>query len=446
MSFDERMAGLAARAADAHATSDGFATETLKARVRRGRRVRATVAAAGAVAALAVVGVVGAAVADGLRTAPPATPAPPEPEPSETTTATPTPTSTVPVLEGWSDAGVPPALFSGVTFSGAVELGGRAVVVGCVSDPDSVPRFPAWVAEEPGAWVPATGPEPGLRGGACLQSLAVSPYGLFGAYPELYRSDDGYAWTRVDLGLPETNGFVSAVWAVGDRVTALVLGAAEAESTVATLYTTTDGETWEEVDDARARVFDDGGVAAVVTRPDGSLLAVGSTPGGELVPTAAMWTSDDGLAFTLTSPRGEGFAECSAVDVTAVPGGYTAVGTCWDAGSTWLVVWSSADGAAWSAPVLPPDAGGEAPGLLLDATVERVGEVTFVRGARYDADSGETVRALWRTEADGSWVEVAPDDVVPVPFHLVELGGRAVGFWSMPYRAAEPARVLVEDD
>ena len=78
--------------------------------------------------------------------------------------------------------------------------------------------------------------------------------------------------------------------------------------------------------------------------------------------------------------------------------------------------------------------------------MERVGEVTFVRGARYDADSGETVRALWRTEADGSWVEVAPDDVVPVPFHLVELGGRAVGFWSMPYRAAEPARVLVEDD
>ena len=91
MSFDERMAGLAARAADAHATSDGFATETLKARVRRGRRVRATVAAAGAVAALAVVGVVGVAVADGWRPTPPATTTSPEPAPSETAPPAPRP-------------------------------------------------------------------------------------------------------------------------------------------------------------------------------------------------------------------------------------------------------------------------------------------------------------------------------------------------------------------
>ena len=448
MSFDERMAGLAARAADAHAASDGFATDTLKARVRRGRRVRTTVTAVGTVAALAVVGVVGVAVADGWRTTPPATTTSPEPAPSETTTATPTPTPTrtVPVLEGWSDAGVDPAVFGGLAITDAVELGGRAVAVGCDNGPGAGGSvFPAWVAEEPGSWVAATGPRNSV-GVSCLGSVVATPYGLFGAFPELYRSEDGYSWTRVDLGLEETSGFVTAVWAVGDRVTALVLSAAEAESTVATLYTTTDGETWAAVDDERARVFDNGGVAAVVARPDGSLLAVGSSPGGEFMPTAAMWTSDEGLTWTLTSPRGEGFADCAAIDVAAVPDGFTAVGTCWDGGLTRLAVWSSADGAAWSPPVLPPDAAGDAPGSVTDATVAQVGDVTYVLGARYEGASDGSVRALWRTEPGGSWVEVAPDDVVPVPFHLVELGGRAVGFWSMSYRGGEPVRVLVEDE
>ncbi len=453
MSFDERMAGLAARAADAHATSDGFATDTLKARVRRGRRVRTTVTAVGTVAALAVVGVVGVAVADGWGTTPPAGPTSSEPVRTETATATtpptPTPAEPVRVLEGWSDAGVDPAVFGGLSITDAVQHGDRAVVVGCNNGPGSGGSvFPAWVAEEPGSWVAAMGPHNSI-GVSCLQSIVSTPDGLFAAFPELYRSDDGYSWTRVDLGLPDgaqTSPGVTAVWSVGDRVTALVLQASFAESAVATLYTSTDGETWEAVDDARARVFDNGGIASVIARSDGSLLAVGSSPGGEFVPTAAMWTSDDGLTWALTSPQGEGFADCSATDVTAVPGGYTAVGTCHDGGRTRLAVWSSADGATWSPPVLPPDSTGDTPGSVGDVRVARVGDITFALGARYDAATEGWVRALWRTEPDGSWVEVEADGVAPVPFHLVELGGRTVGFWSLPYVSdADPVRVLVAD-
>lgn len=452
MSFDERMAGLAARAADAHAASDGFATDTLKARVRRGRRVRTTVTAVGTVAALAVVGVVGVAVADGWGTTPPAGTTSPDPVPTETATATtpPTPAEALQVLDGWSDAGADPAVFGGLAITDAVELGDRAVVVGCDNGPGAGGSvFPAWVAEEPGSWVAATGPRNSI-GVSCLQTVVSTPHGLFAAYPELYRSDDGYTWTRVDLGLPDgaqTSPGVTAVWSVGDRVTALVLQASLAESTVATLYTSADGERWEVVDDARARVFDNGGIASVTPRSDGSLLAVGSSPGGEYMPTAAMWVSDDGLTWTLTSPRGEGFADCAATDVTAVPGGYTAVGTCWEAGLTRLAVWSSADGATWSSLVVPLDSAEATPGSVTEATVARVGDTTYVLGARYMADADETVGALWGTEPDGTWVAVPAADVVPVPFHPVELGGRRVGFWyPPPYSSDGDVRVLVADD
>lgn len=458
MSFDERMAGLAARAAEAHAASDGFATHSLTVRVRRGRRVRAAVTAAGTVAALAVVGVVGAAVAGGWPGVPPAgtseptepTIAPPTPEPTPTPSS-PTPTSGAGVLEGWTDAGVDPEVFGGVTITGAVAHRGRAVVVGCANGAGLAPAFPAWVAEEPGDWVPATGPGPSDRDGACFQSLAATPHGLFGAFPELYRSEDGYGWTRVDLGLQDTSGYVASAWAVGDRVTALVSRAAEAESRIATLFTTTDGETWQAIDDERARVFDNAGVAAVVTRPDGGLLAVGASPGGEFVPTAAVWLSDDGLTWRLVTPRGEGFADCYATDVVGRADGYTAVGTCLGSDRvTRLAVWTSADGETWSQPLSPPDSADPA-GSVIEASVAGVGDVMFVAGARLDPQgSGSSETVLWRTGPDGTWVEVPAADVVPVPFHQVQIGGEAepgrfrLGFWSPPNgTTGEPVRVLV---
>lgn len=51
--------------------------------------------------------------------------------------------------------------------------------------------------------------------------------------------------------------------------------------------------------------------------------------------------------------------------------------------------------------------------------------------------------------AERSWYEAVPaEDVVPVPFRLVELGGRQVGFWSPLLDLDEgegEVRVLVED-
>lgn len=454
MTFDERLAGLAARAAEAHAASDGFATDGVKARVRRGRRVRAAVAAAGAVAAVAVAGFVGTALADGWRAVPPAeTTAPTPPEP--TATPAPQPTSdAVGVVDGWADAGADAAVFGGATIMGAVEHLGRAVVVGCTNGSGTAPGFPVWVAQGAGDWVAATGPEPTDRDGPCLRHVVSTPHGVYAAFPALYRSDDGYAWTRVDIGLPEaSSGSVVAVFAVGDRVTALVQHPAEAESRIATLHTTTDGDAWQLVDDERARLFDNAGVAAVVVRPDGGLLAVGASPGGEFVPTAAAWTSDDGLTWRLVTARGDGFADCGMSDVVATPDGYTAVGYCRPAEEQRAAVWTSPDGTTWADRTVIPDGGAE-PAPTHALAVTKVGDVTFAAGSRtVVAANASVAHVLWRTEPDDSWVEVPADSVVPVPFHVIQVGGEAepgrarVGFWSAPYGVAdEPVRVLVADE
>ena len=86
-----------------------------------------------------------------------------------------------------------------------------------------------------------------------------------------------------------------------------------------------------------------------------------------------------------------------------------------------------------------PDDSAEAFVSVIGVAVSRVGDVTFVLGSLLDAQdpSGSSDRVLWRAEAD----------VLPMPFHVVELAGRRVGFWSMPsYTGDEPVRVLVADE
>src|SRR5665648_873745 len=88
MTFDDELRDLAGRAAQAHVRSDGFASATVKGRVRRARRVYRTTVVAGSVAAVVLVGVLGTAVAQRWPDpAPPAQtigPSPETPEPEET--------------------------------------------------------------------------------------------------------------------------------------------------------------------------------------------------------------------------------------------------------------------------------------------------------------------------------------------------------------------------
>lgn len=456
MSFDERLAGLADRAASAHLTSDGFATDGLKARVRRGRRVRAAVAGAGAVLAVAVVGVAGVTAVEAWRDVPPVqTPEPtlaPTPTPTDSPDPDPSqdPTSWD-VLQGWSDAGVDPDVFGSVSISGAVSAGGRAVVVGCATEAGTDVQFPAWASDDATGWVAASGPAPRSRELPCLDWVVATSHGFYAAGSDLYRSTDGLTWSVVDepRAAGAALGRVDALMVVGDRVTAVVHHDAETggQHWDATLWTTTDGVGWELVGDERARVFDDTSIYVVLPGPDGGAVALGADPGGEYIPTAVAWTSADGLTWTRTTPPGEGFDGCRMVSAAVDVEGYVAVGRC-ESVESGVVSWTSTDGSTWRAHGVSGSTEGELTGPGTVTSVPSGSGSAPVRFATGDGleDGAEVIApwpVMWRARVDGAW-ERLPDEVA-VPFAVVEVGGRQVGFWPGERRQDEPVRVLVAD-
>lgn len=434
MTFDAELRDLAGRAEQAHVRSDGFASLAVRARVRRARRVYRATVAAGTMAAVVAVGALATAVAQRWPDpAPPAETLEPSPEetsilPSPTPDATDAPELiTDGVLVGWGDLGVDEAVFGGAVITDAVSVGGRAVVVGCNESDGSAVQFPIWYSDEAVAWIaPTLAAAPTSGQYACLDQVLATPHGLFAAgVLGLFRSDDGSAWAEVELpGF--TYGAVTAAFAVGERVTVLVSRASLAESTVADMWTTTDGETWMPVTDGTAAVFDNGGVADVVAFGD-RLVAVGSQPGGEWVPTAAAWSSTDGLVWQRTTPVGEGFADDAMVGVVAADGGLVAVGVCTDTNQ--LCAWRSVDGTTWVPEPAPVEEFDPSVSHIVAGAVTVVGGDVFVVGSRYVAASETFEPRLWHRAPGGTWERLDPDAVGAVPFAQVEVGGRVVGFW-----------------
>lgn len=439
MTFDAELRDLAGRAEQAHVRSDGFASLAVRARVRRARRVYRATVAAGTMAAVVAVGAVATAVAQRWpEPVPPAetlvpTPGPTDEPilPSPTPDATDAPLVTDGVLVGWGDLGVDEAVFGGWALWESASRDGRSVVVGC--DPAfevgaaSIGGFPAWYADDATGWVQATAR--GVTsdaGSSCLQHVAATPYGFFatGSFG-LVTSDDGTSWEAVELRPAHTNGYVAAVFAVGDRVTVFVSVASLNESTVSEMWTTTDGEAWTQVTDGTAAVFDNGGPADVVAFGD-RLVAVGSSPGGAYVPTAAAWVSSDGLVWERTTPEGEGFADDAMVGVVAADGGLIAVGMCTD--TSQLCAWRSTDGVTWEPEEVPAEDFDSSIGFLQPGAVTTVGDDVYAVGLQYVADT-DTEPRLWHRAPGGTWERLDPDVVGAVPFAQVEVAGRLVGFW-----------------
>lgn len=449
--FDRRLRALAEDAAAAHLGTDGLTTATIRARVERGRRTRAVVTGAvslGAVAAVLAIGIA-AAGAGPSRPLPAQTPTQtsttsPTPSPSSASRPTPDPADTGPVVQGWRDAAVPTDVFGRAWITDAVVLGDRTVVVGCDAGAFSVggeTTFGVWVGTDPTTWravaAPADQPDPPTE---CLDSVVASPHGLYAHGQGLYRSPDGEAWERVDTEAWAGTGWVDAVAVIGDRVTVIMGHAAEAETSVARLHTTTDGVTWTQVDPTVAEVFDNARVAQVLEGGDG-LLAVGAWPGGEAVPTATAWTSADGMSWRRVTPGGPGFDECSMSAVSPVPQGFVAVGGCPFAGSE-MASWTSQDGLVWTR-----DAPHEGEDLTVDVAASatrlvQLGDVLYATAEDANARGLEpTARGMWRRTADGRWVRHRQDPLPALPMAQTAVGGTTVGFW----RDAGPTRVLVPD-
>ena len=203
-----------------------------------------------------------------------------------------------------------PGVFGAVTVTDGAVGDGRLVLVGCEGFDRDLTGFPVWWSDDATGWQRAEGPSDVT----CMTQVEASPFGFLATGPHgvqnQFHSRDGVTWERLDLAddfgyeYPGQLGVVFAVFVAPneDRVTLLYSRAAEAESRIATLVTTTDGETWEQGPSDSAALFDSSSIAAVIEGGPG-LIAVGSSPGGEFVPTAAAFISRDGLNWTRATPR-----------------------------------------------------------------------------------------------------------------------------------------------
>jgi hypothetical protein len=369
------------------------------------------------------------------------------PETTTTTTPPSTSTTTVPLpepIEGWQPPGSDPDVFGSVTITDADISDGTIIAVGCPKGGE--PGFPAWVSEDAVSRERANGPTKSADSPVgCLSDVIVSPLGIFAHGSTLLRSTDGRSWEAVEFLTEEgySRGYVDAVFPTSNRLTVLLQLGAEAESTIASLFTTTEGATWEEVPAGSADLFDSSGVADVLATDNG-LIAVGASPWGEFVPTAAAWASPDGIEWRLVTPQGEGFVDAYMHTIVETGHGYIAVGGS-PFGTDLMAGWISADGANWSR--LPSPTGDVAAehGYMEAYAITDINTGLYAAGLDFDAGrSLKEIPALWVSSDGSSWERTDVDQAGGlIPFTIVGLGDRSIGFWPPPFwPEREPVQVF----
>jgi hypothetical protein len=332
---------------------------------------------------------------------------------------------------------VDPAAFGALTVIDGAGRDGRMVLGGCADQ-----GFPAWWADDPTSWHRADGP----AGGPCISQVVASSFGFFasaaGAAPNLYHSADGTSWEQVDLSArlghdyPDQLGVVFAIFVSpdDDRVTLLYSRGAEAESRIATLVTTVDGETWQLGPPESADLFASSSIAAVIPGGPG-LIAVGSSPGGEFVPCAAVFTSSDGLDWTRVTPHDAKCEDKVMTDVMAYGDGYVAVGG--DFFTTGLMTaWTSPDGTQWTQSPSPEEDVDPAVAHLTAEALTIAGGSIWASGVDFDArrDSGEGRPAMWTSPDGTTWTRVDFDEVRgTIPFLVLDDADFRIGVWPPPH-------------
>lgn len=179
----------------------------------------------------------------------------------------------------------------------------------------------------------------------------------------LWRSVDGSAWTPV----ADEGGFAGAEvvalgWAPDRGYVALGRLGTGQRATGSVAWTSVDGTTWVRSSDA---ALAGGLVAAIVPRPDGGWLAVGSDADER---EAVAWTSDDGLAWTRAPREASRLHQDEKIrmtDVISTPIGYVGIGNFvgvqFGEGTSWL----STDGVTWRKAPIQASLGQGEPGAVV---------------------------------------------------------------------------------
>jgi len=347
-------------------------------------------------------------------------------------------------LEGWGRIPLNGDVFGGITLTAGAAADGRYVLVGCELEDGSAGGMPVWWSDDAGIWHRADAPSvvPG-----CVTQVVASPFGFYAqsrGAGDLLHSTDGETWQNVELFADfgfEYAGQLGVVMAIfvspdHDRVTLLYSAASEAESRVATLVTTTDGTSWEPGPADSAALFDSSDVAAVIEGGDG-LLAVGASPGGEFVPTAAVFTSPDGLDWRRVTGDGPDFVDKVMTDVMSLGDGYVAVGG--DFFETGLMTaWTSPDGLAWTRSPHPPEQTDPDVAHMTARALTRAGGLIWASGIDFDARrSDDGLAALWSSRDGVEWSRVDLDEFrARVPFVVIQTPDLNIGTWPPPFSPA----------
>ena len=358
-------------------------------------------------------------------------------------------------VEGWVRLEADPGVFGAVTVTDGAVGDGRLVLVGCEGFDRDLTGFPVWWSDDATGWQRAEGPSDVT----CMTQVEASPFGFLATGPHgvqnQFHSRDGVTWERLDLAddfgyeYPGQLGVVFAVFVAPneDRVTLLYSRAAEAESRIATLVTTTDGETWEQGPSDSAALFDSSSIAAVIEGGPG-LIAVGSSPGGEFVPTAAAFISSDGLNWTRATPRNPDFDNKVMTDVMTVAGGYIAVGG--DFFNTGLMTaWTSPDGKTWSRSPHPPEETDPSVAQMTAEAVTTAAGSIWAAGRDFDArrDAGDGLPAMWNSTDGITWTRVDFDEKSgTVPFMVINTPDRRIGVWPPPFSLNRDLVQIFEGD
>lgn len=308
-----------------------------------------------------------------------------------------------PVTPGWIEITDLPAVPEGSAPTAALHSDGLWQVALCREGGGSAETTLLW-AERIDQWNQAS--LPGIS--ACVRSIVKTPYGFFAdATPFGYSSEDGKTWSQWTI---PSAGDEQRSWAIeawfhlegSARVTLLASTPAPGESRIAHLLTTTDGTTWLEEDRASAQIFDNTDITAVLDTDDG-LVAVGSSPGGEASPTAAAFSSRDGLVWTRTTPTSRDFEDKAITDVIKTENGYLAVGGDFFNNGL-MATWASPDGRVWTPGPQPDENVNPSIGQVTAYDVSVSGQGFIAAGRDYDASrSPNQLPALWLSPDGLTW-------------------------------------------
>jgi hypothetical protein len=350
-----------------------------------------------------------------------------------TTTTTPTTTTTVPPTYAWARLPEDGAALGGPSDYGvrALAAGAPGVVAAGSWTTDNDPDAAFWFSSD-GVTFARIPHDEDLFGGSSSQGVngvawtggAFVAVGYDYGIPDeqanaiVWVSPDGTGWSLVpDLagvfGGPD-NQMMTGVVEGGPGLVAVGWDS-QGLDTRAAVWTSDDGLTWSRVTDDGA-IFDGSqrqSMSGVAFGP-GGLVAVGfDESGGDL--DAAVWTSQDGLAWTKVPADPEVFGGAGDQRMKAVAAagpGYVAVGDSLVDGHYDGMLWTSPDGITWTR-VDDRTFAGDADETI--AAVTAGGPGVVAAGSVYDEATDSQRPLVWTSEDGSTWTLADDADLAGGP-------------------------------